>query len=364
MNTDLEQRIRDHYAKIADELTLAPIDYRDLTAELRSGVTRLERFSSTAPRRRTRWLTAASLVIVLAGLATIAGLWNSQDSDSPNSEIGSSPVLLSEVTDVGPTDWVIATTLPDDLAWMYGRRRTGTERSDARMAFYGTTSRAGTFERLRVWVTANTGPSGGESVEIAGATWTLDTTDPGRWTARRELDSSTVVVHDSLPFDDADRNMLAGLIVVPELALPTPSLGNPDRYVDVAKYELDDTTYTLSAQESNGYWCFLVDGSGGCSETILDLAAAITFEGSFATVADGASTADVVQAGTTTSDTARIEVEFNSGAVVAVTPTDLSGRFGRKFWTVAATTPVNNRTVLEVRAYDTDNQLLATTLPS
>ncbi len=56
---------------------------------------------------------------------------------------------------------------------------------------------------------------------------------------------------------------------------------------------------------------------------------------------------------------------------LTVEPTDLSGQFDRRFWVAAATIstefligiPVTGETVGEVRAYDTNDNLLGTTRP-
>lgn len=365
MSTDLEQRLRNHFTKVADELAFTPTEFRELATPEPGEAAHLEPVSPTPPQRRAWWLAvaAAAVVIVVAGLAAIAGSWNSRDIDSSESELAASPVLLSEVANVDSTEWVIATTLPDDLAWMYAQHPTRSDPFDRRLAIYGTTSRAGTFERLRISVVDDQTTRRGEILEIAGTTWTLDLTEPGRWTASRQLGSTAVVVRDSLPFADADRALLAGLVVVPESGLPTPTLGNPALRVEVARFALGNVTFAVEVQESNGYWCFFVDGSGGCGGE-LGLLAELAIEGGFVTVADGASTAVAVGAGTATSDTVRIEVEYTSGNVVAVTPTDLSGQFDRKFWVVGATVRADDRSVLEVRAYDADNRLLATATPS
>lgn len=89
-----------------------------------------------------------------------------------------------------------------------------------------------------------------------------------------------------------------------------------------------------------------------------DDSAVVTVDGGFSEVGDGADTAEVVRAGTVSADSARVELEFGDGTVVEATPTDLSGRFERKFWITGAVVRADGYSVVEVRSFDADGLLL------
>ena len=133
---------------------------------------------------------------------------------------------------------------------------------------------------------------------------------------------------------------------MPESDLPSPVLGDPDRAVDVARYDLDGVTHTLAVQESNGFWCTWVrseEGYGGSCGSAVDPDSAITIDGGSTTSSDESDTVEVERGGTVSADVARLEVEFGGG-VISVVPTDESGSFDRKFWIVAAPLRRHRRT--------------------
>ena len=146
-------------------------------------------------------------------------------------------------------------------------------------------------------------------------------------------------------------------------------LGPADRAIDVARAELGATTYTLAAQESNGFWCLTVrsdtDDSGGCGIPI-DPSAPITIDVGQASSSNGGDDVRAVRAGTVTAQAARVDVEFVDGTIVSVTPTDLSGDFDRNFWIASASVgmgsqsgePENPEPVAEVSTYDIEGRLL------
>ena len=326
-------------------------------------------------------LAAASVVLVVAGLAALASRRVGNDTDDPATPAGrSEQTPLSEIDDVLQSDWIIATTLPADRQWLYGLASNegvlgdvgGGGQFSRRVSWYGTKRFDGESEQLSVAVEALASVPEGESVEISGATWTVSAWTPGQWTATRQLASSTVTVSDEGAFDDAGRDLLAGLVVVPESGLPSPALGDPDRAVDVARYELDGVAHTLAVQESNGFWCTWVrseGGYGGSCGTAVDPDSPITIDGGSTTSSDESDTVEVERGGTVSADVARLEVEFG-GAVISVVPTDQSGSFDRKFWIVAARFDgpaepgqPSPASLIEVRAYDAQDRLLGTESP-
>ena len=374
MSTDIEVRLRDHYAKLADEVQIPEMSFDDLVAGSAEGVHR-GRLDARQPRRRQlgrSWmLVAASVVIVVAGLAAMASRRQGAVTDDPPTAAESGErTPLSEVDDITPSEWVIATDTPADRQWLYPMV-SATDVAQ-RVAWYGTKRFDGRSEQLSVSVGAPSANPEGEVVEISGSTWTVSAWTPGEWKATRQLATSTVTVSDRGVFDAADRDLIAGLVVVPESALPSPALGDPGRVVDVARYELDGVTHTFAVQESNGFWCTSVRSAGGsgsgCASTF-DPAAPITIDGGSTSRSDGSDIVEVERAGTVSDDVARVEVEFG-GAVISVVPVDESGLFDRKFWIVAARFDdaaeallPPSASLLEVRAYDAQGRLIATQLP-
>ena len=220
-----------------------------------------------------------------------------------------------------------------------GWRRRGRATVLPSVSWYGAKRFDGQSEQLSVAVDVLSSVPEGDAVEISGTTWTVSAWTPGQWMATRQLASNTVTVTDEGVFDAADRDLLAGLVVVPESGLPSPALGDPDRAVDVARHELDGVTHILAVQESNGFRCTWVRseaGYGGSCGSVDDPGLPpITIDGGTTGTSEGSDIVEVERGGTVSADVARLEVEFGGG-VIGVVPTDESGQFDRRFWIVAA----------------------------
>ncbi len=381
MTTDIELRLRDHFADLADEVQIPEMTFEDLLVERTERVHR-SRLSTGRPERarsiRSWMLAAASVVLVLAGLSALASRRDSVNTDERSTPVEpTKQTPLSSVDDVMASDWIIATSLPEDRQWLYALAATDGLSGDAamgrqvsyRVVWYGTERKT---EQLGISIDASSPVPEGEAVEVAGTTWTVSAWTPGQWTAARQLASSTVTVSDRGVFDAADRDLLAGLVVVPESGLPSPPLGDPDRAVAVARFDLDGVTHTLTVQESNGFWCDWVGSeqgnAGGCGH-VLDPNSVITIDGGSTTTSEGSDVVEVERGGSVLADVARVEVEFGGG-VISVVPTDESGQFDRKFWIVAARFDApaeagrpSPAALIEVRAYDSQDRLLATQTP-
>jgi hypothetical protein len=113
----LEARLRDHYRRRADELTLDPMSWDDVLAER----TR-RRWLATSGRERGRWLVAASVVALVAGSAAGAVAMMSGDdgtsevASAPTTAAGEAPAPTSEPAT--PTAEAVATTdapLPENV---------------------------------------------------------------------------------------------------------------------------------------------------------------------------------------------------------------------------------------------------------
>ncbi len=376
MTTDLETRLREHYLKLADEVHIPPMTFEDLFVE-RSRPARSAELEARRPERprhgRTWLLVAASVVLVVAGVAALASRREAGDADGPSTPVDrTEPTPLSAVDDVLRSDWIIATGLPSDREWLYPYA--SPDAVPNRIARYGTKRDDGrSTEQLEVSVGDIPSVPEGETIEVSGTTWTVNDRTPGQWTATRQLASNTVTVSDEGVFDSADRDLLAGLVVVPEDGLPSPVLGDPGRAIDVARYDLDGVTHILAVQESNGFWCTWVrseGGYGGGCGTSFVAGAPITIDGGSTTNEEGSDLVEVERGGSVSADVARVEVEFGGG-VISVVPTDESGLFDRKFWIVAARfdgpaepgrpAPAS---LIEVRAYDSQDRLVGTQLPA
>ena len=375
MTTDLETRLRENYLKLADEVHIPTMTFEDLFVERCRpvGLAELEARRPERTRHGRSWLlVAASAVLVVAGVATLAPRRDGGDTDGPSTPVQrTEPTPLSAVDDVLRSEWIIATSLPADLEWLYPYAPP--DAIPDRIARYGTERDDGqSTEQLEVSVGGRSSVPEGEDVEISGTTWTVSAWTPGQWTATRQLASSTVTVSDTGVFDDADSDLLAGLVVVPEDGLPSPVLGDPGRAIDVARYELDGVTHTLAVQESNGFWCTWVrseGGYGGGCGTSFGAGTPITIDGGSTTNEGGSDLVEVERGGSVSADVARVEVEFGGG-VISVVPSDESGLFDRKFWIVAARFDgpaepgrPSLATLIEVRAYDSQDQLLGTEPP-
>ena len=358
MTTDLEQRLTAHYQVVADQLDLPVMTIDDVIDSARFETLRPPHGEAKTRQATPNWLRVAALMIVtVGGLVVIAD----RVGQTPADEIEVPARLLSDVDELAGDEWVVATRLPDELTWTYALE--SAEPSPERTLWYGDEENE---QRLQILI--ELGGDGlvaeGEITVISGTEWHLLTPGSGRWTALTQIGATTIRVTDNAAFDDDDRDLLAGLTILDVGELPHAPLGDPERATEVARVDLAGARRTFAVQVSNGYWCGWVldrDGSaGGCGQPF-GPPGELTIDGGSSTVAEDASIGDVTRAGTASSDSARVEVEFSDGSVVSVVPTDLSGQFDRLFWIAAAVVPANELSLTEVRSYDAAGRLLAAT---
>ncbi len=363
MPTDLDTRLSAHFAEVATRLSLPETTLDEVLADAaRTPSPIADRAIGAGPTAPFRWAAvAAAGLLVVGAVAVIAR----RGDESGGVAVDRPSALLAAVDEIAPDEWVIAGPLPPGVVYMYALGVDG-DASDDRSVAYGNERASGTFERIRISIDDRPAPVVAEVVEVAGTEWLVDASASGRWTATRRLGTTNVTISDSGPFDGEARRIVAGLVVVPVDELPHEPLGESASAVDVARFDLDGVVQSFAVQESNRYWCTWVRSvegeSGGCG-TAFDDAAAVTVGGGFSEVADGADTAEVVRAGTVSTDSARVELEFGDGTVVEATPTDLSGRFDRKFWIAGAIVRADGRSVVAVRSFDADGRLLGVATP-
>lgn len=359
MSTAVEQRLRDHYAVLADELELPPSRFGHILA--RSAIPMGDRPKApvgepTTHPRSVRWVVvaAAALLFVVGGLSVL-GRWSGDVARTGvTNEIDAPPTLLSSVNSLDADEWIVATRVPEGVVYMYAFAVDGA--GSERWVWYGNDRESGTTERFRITVSPDAS-IGGEPIEIEGTEWEVDAPPNGGWMAVRRLATTAIVVSDSGPFDEEDRDVLAGLAVAKADGLPSAPLGESS---DAIKVATDGEGADLLVQESAGYWLTEIAGNRSCCNRIDNTTDIITDEGGATDVAEGAPTARVVRGGTVSSIAELVQVEFSDGTVAEVSPTDLSGRFDRSFWVVSAVLPADDRSPVEVRAYDAEGRLLAT----
>lgn len=370
MSANLEDRLRRHFERVTDDIELPE---RTFDPHLSS----TDQRSMTRSSRQGRGLMVAAAAVLTVGAV---GLIATRRADAPApatpppSTQPAASRLLAGAVELSPSDWVTATVLPDGVEWLFADRRwyIGDGQEDNRAIAYGHRVSDGTGEELWIEVGATAATSSSSVVDAAGIEWELDERTPGWWSATRSVGDTTVNVRGQGIVDAA---LLAGLIVVDEMDLPHDPLGGPDEATEVARATLDDAVYAYGVQESNDYYCNWLDdgtgaGSGGCGGFIQP-DAAITIDGGSTEQIAGADIVTAVRAGSVLADAERVEVDFADGTTLTVEPTDLSGQFDRRFWVAAATIstesligiPVTGETVGEVRAYDTNDNLLGTTRP-
>ncbi len=189
MTTDLETRLSAHYRHVADQLVLPDVTFDEVVARA-SDARVTDTTGPVAGRGRSpavRSLAiAAALLLFVVGLASVTR----RGDDSASTPVDRPSTLLSTVDEIGDDEWVIAGPLPPDVVYMYSTR---IERD--RTVAYGNERESGTFERLRISIGRPPLGDGVQTVDIAGAEWTLDT---------------PVSVSDSGAFDQDDRDLLAG----------------------------------------------------------------------------------------------------------------------------------------------------------
>lgn len=329
--------------------------------------------------RNRRWpAVAAAAILVIGAVGLIAYTGRSAPRAPIDEPVAatpepSSPRPLATAGDLASSDWVIATALPEGLEFLYARRDGAVRGPDqpTRVIAYGVPRGDGTDEEL--WVEID-GPGGGtpdESWTVGDVVWAIDGPDGDWWSASASIGDTDLQVRGSGEFEQ----VLAGLAVVDESALPFTPLGNPDDAVAVAETSLDGDTYTYSVQESGRYKCDWVtspSGTGGGCGSIVQHDAVVTIDGGVMIETETRTgTVDAVRSGSVSAAVASVEVVFADGTIVTVRPADLSGTSDRRFWIAAAristTSPagaaVIDESVAEVRAYDRAGTLIGTAVP-
>lgn len=321
---------------------------------------------------RRSWVGVAAAVMLIGLVGALVGVVVNTDRGSDTADAPPSPtvpVALGQAENLGESDWVIATVLPDGVEYLYPLAGEG---GATRTVWYGTRRDDGTSEQLRVSAGLEEPLGTGEQVDIDGVAWTVSESGSGRWSAARPVGTDVVSVSAPGVFDATAQSVLEGLAVVPVSALPSPPLGPRDQAAEVASTEFDGDRHSLAVQESNGYactWAISSDGSisGGCG-VLVDPSALLAITAGSGSQADNSDVIEVAIGGSVTNDATRVEVEFVDGTTVSAIPGDLSGQFDQHFWIVAADvgrdtvtgqTPTDH-TVKQARAYGADGQLIAT----
>ena len=88
MTTDIEFRLRDHYAKLADEVQIPEMSFEDLLLERTESGQRATLDSGRARPVRSWILAAASVVLVVGGLAALPSHRDGVDSDESSTPAG------------------------------------------------------------------------------------------------------------------------------------------------------------------------------------------------------------------------------------------------------------------------------------
>lgn len=334
-------------------------------------------------RRRIAALSAAALVVAgLVGLVMFSGRSTpSSPADEPtvtSSPSDSRPDRRASITgQLAPSDWVVATALPDGFEFLYARRDSLGPDPDqhSRTVAYGVPRGDGTEEGLSIEIGGPHQQTSAESLAGSDDIWTIDRSASGWWSASVRVGDTDLNVRGS---GDVDEEVLVRLTVVDEAVLPFTPLGDPDDAAVVARTSFDSRVYTYSVQESGHYRCHWVTSetgaSSGCGPRVEpDADVTIDAGETFETIDRGArpDMVDAVRAGSVSAAAASVEVVFADGTTVTVEPTDLSQTFDKLFWIAAATIgtdsqtglPVTEETVAVVRAYDSVGNLLGTAIP-
>lgn len=125
---------------------------------------------------------------------------------------------------------------------------------------------------------------------------------------------------------------------------------------------------SVTAQARDGGWCISnAPGAGICPEQLPDGLAITAHGGGYGIFNEGDTTVTAGASGLTSNEVTMIEVLFVDGTIAEVTPTDLTGDTGIKFWNISITleldTPRNieDRTpyVDTITAYDNTGRPLA-----
>lgn len=349
------------------------------------------------PRNRPETITArqlrrtiakvAAVAIALAGVGGIIALTATQDSPGTHTPIDTSPAPASvpdvstpvattqadtttpagtvpefdAATAVDPTElsddtWLIPGWLPDDYELVLAINHRGEPVAGSQTMSFRNPS----GDTIGFTVTSS-------PPQQPPQPWTRQTIGDG-YEASVRFDSTWATIHasriDAASFNKLVAETRAGTLDdVPEDALitfPDPDPGEP-----VATYDANGVTVALYAQGVNGYYC-LEGVIGVCPQRIPD-GEIMTSHGGGATA--GASESTMVTStatGIVNASVDRIEVEFIDGQRISVQPTDLTGRYGERFWLVRTDIELDEPqsfgesidTVSTVTAYDSDGNIL------
>lgn len=323
--------------------------------------------------QRRSWVGVAAAVMLVGLVGVLVGVVaNGEPSGTADDPAPTgAPVALGQTESLRASEWVVATVLPDGVEYLFPLAGEG---GASQTVWYGTRRADSASEQLRVSAGVQEPLGTGDPVDIDGSAWTVSQFGTVGWNAARPVGADVVSVSGPGKFDDTARAVLAGLVVIPESALPSEPLGPRQRAVEVATTELDGVRYSLAVQESNGFGCTWVSsddgGAGGCG-SLLNPSAVLEITGGSSTQLEDSNVTEVVSGGTVTMDATRVDVEFVDGTIVAATPIDSSGQHDQNFWIVAANVGHDTRTgrvatqqaVKEARAYGADGQVIATATP-
>jgi hypothetical protein len=325
--------------------------------------------------RRRSWVGVAAAVMLVGLMGVLIGVVANRERPSDTADDPApttAPMALGQSESLSSSEWVVASVLPDGVEYLYPLAYEG---AGSKTVWYGMRRTDGSSEQLRVSAGLQEPLGTSEPVDIDGDTWTVSQPETGGWNAARPVGADVVSVSGPGRFDDTARAVLAGLVVIPESALPSEPLGSRDRAIEVATTDFDGVRHSLAVQESNGFACTWVssaDGSssGGCG-SFMDPSALLEITGGFSSQVEDSDVIEVASGGAVTTDAARVDVEFVDGTIVSATPSDLSGRQDQNFWIVVANVGPDASTgrvptgqpVKEARAYRADGQLIATATP-
>lgn len=321
------------------------------------------------------WVGVAAGVMLVGLVGVLIGVVANRDRPSGTADDPASitaPMALAQSESLSSSEWVVATVLPDGVEYLFPLAGEG---GASKTVWYGTRRTDGSSEQFRVSAGLQEPLGTGESVDIDGDTWTVSQSGTGGWNAARPVGADVVSVSGPGSFDDTARAVLAGLVVIPESALPSEPLGPRERAIEVVTTEFGGLRHSLAVQESNGFactWVSATDGSssGGCG-SFIDPSALLEITGGFSSQVEDSEMIEVASGGTVTKGATRVDVEFVDGTIVSATPSDLSGEQDQNFWIVVANVGPDTRTgrvpteqaVKEARAYGADGRLIAAATP-
>ena len=197
--------------------------------------------------RRRGWVGVAAAVMLVGLVGVLIGVVANRDrppgtADDPAPT--TAPTALGQSESLSSSDWVVATVLPDGVVYLYPLAGEG---GASKTVWYGTQRTDGSSEQLRVSAGMQEPLGTGEPVDIDGNAWTVSQPGSGGWNAARPVGTDVVSVSAPGSFDDTARAVLAGLVVIPESALPSEPLGPRERAIEVVATEFDGLRYSLAS---------------------------------------------------------------------------------------------------------------------